>query len=246
VRRGDLSMRVIRQDNAGVSVARNVGLENALGMSEVDAIMFLDPDDRYASTCVEKARRAHASSPASVVEWMFSQTGCPASGFSAHDRLEPNVWCKLYPRTIVKDVRFCEASNIAEDLAFNLEVEHRHHPAIVRIAEPLYFYEANEDSAMHRPLSVRDFERRAAILRHIVSIFEDDPLALEIVCREEIPELLKQFWRDLRRVSPAELSSARCVFRGIADGLRERGLLFSRRGRLKDLKYYLRFCFGWI
>jgi len=243
-RRQNLAMRIVRQANAGVSAARNAGLETALAMPDVDAVMFLDPDDRYAPTCVEKARRARAADPEAVVEWTFARAERAVSAFSDRDRLEPNVWCKLYPRATVADVRFFEDSNIAEDLAFNLTVEHRHHPAVVRIDEPLYFYEDNADSVMHRPLTAVDFKRRSAIVGHIVSVFEDDAAALDAVCRDEIPELLKQFWRDLQRVPPTETAEARRIFgQGIRD-LRQRRLLHPKRGRLKDLKYYLRFRYG--
>jgi len=235
------TFNLVSQANAGVSAARNAGLEAALAVPDVDSVMFLDPDDRYLPTCVEKARRAHVAAPDAVVEWAFATSVRPSSSFSSPDRLEPNVWCKLYPREIVSDVRFCEETNIAEDLAFNLEVEHRHRPRLVRIDEPLYFYEDNSGSAMHRPLTARDFTRRAVVIRHILSVFEGDPQALDAVCRDEVPELLKQFHRALARVPQPDRPEARRIFVGMLRDLHARGLLHPKRGRLKELRHYLRF-----
>ena len=237
----DFDLRVVRRENGGVSAARNSGLSAALSMSDVDSVMFLDPDDRYLPTCVARARRAHEEAPDAVIEWTFASPGRDRSEFAAADRLQPNVWCKLYPREIVSDVRFCEETNIAEDLAFNLAVEHRHRPRLVRIPEALYFYEDNALSAMHRPLTARDFACRAAVINHIVSIYGDDSSARDTVCREEVPELLKQFRRSLARVPPSEAEAARLIFRELLVSLRGRGLLHPKRGRLKEFKHYLRF-----
>jgi len=242
MRRSDFEMRVVRQPNAGVSAARNAGLTAALSSADVDAVMFLDPDDWYEPSCVETARAAHRAHPRAVVEWRFAMSRGGVSAFSPAERLEPNIWCKLYPRMLVEDVRFCASSDIAEDLVFNLEVECRHRPEIVRIDSALYHYEENDSSAMHRPLTVADFERRRAILEHLVSCLAGDAKFLNAAAQDEIPELLKQFYRQLKRVPETERPAATAVFRSALVSLRRRGLLQPGR-RLKDLKYYLRFRF---
>ena len=46
----DTRLNVIRQDNGGVSAARNTGIENARGIY----LCFLDSDDTYAPLYLEK------------------------------------------------------------------------------------------------------------------------------------------------------------------------------------------------
>lgn len=60
--------RLITQENAGVSVARNNGLDAATG----DYVLFLDGDDRVEPHLVEKLILAHSNcAPADVYCWLF-------------------------------------------------------------------------------------------------------------------------------------------------------------------------------
>lgn len=233
-----VEMKTVRQENSGVSAARNAGLDVALSRRNVESVMFLDPDDLYEPACVENARALLAEHPGCVGAFDFQMGD---SGRVVCGRDVPCVWNKIYPRSVVEDVRFCEGTNVAEDLAFNLEVLHRHAPLQAYAAKVLYRYREVPGSTMHRPLKKVDIERRLTTLSYLTGLFSDDPRALDSLCRKEVPELLKQFWRDLRRVAPDDADVSRRLFERAVGELAARGLLHPKRGSVKDLKYFLRF-----
>ena len=129
---------------------------------------------------------------------------------------------------------------VAEDIAFNLEVFFRHRPALVHVARRLYDYSENPVSAMHRTLSADDFRQRVALIEYLVSVFASDQAALADLIRTEIPDLLRQFRRQLRRVRPSERDLAQDLFRTELAALRRRGLLRPRRGGVRGLLDYCR------
>ena len=221
--------------NGGVSAARNRGLELALADPEVDSVLFLDSDDRLFPECIGSARRFLAEAPSAIHAWRFTDDG--GGAYST----DTAVWCRLYPRSALADVRFFTGSDVAEDIAFNLEVAHRHHASVIGHEAVLYHYTSNAGSTMHRELTARDFEMRSALIEYLVRVYGDDDAALDRLCRSEIPDLLKQFWRHLRRVRKPERPAAAEIFRSELESLDDRGLLKPRAGGFKELKYFLRF-----
>lgn len=142
----DSRLRVIHQENGGVSKARNAGLELARG----EFIVFADADDqigpRYlldlihaASTPEARAQRAlilsdyqpfseHGSEirrfPKPFSMDFVTKQGMTADHFRElifHFRLFP-PYCKLYRRDVIEEnkIRFREGMRSAEDFEFNI------------------------------------------------------------------------------------------------------------------------------
>lgn len=238
---GPVELQVLSQPNAGVSAARNAGLERALSDMSVTHIMFLDADDRYADGCVARVAAAAERDPEAVVEFGFTAVDESGRELRRYPPEGNNVWCRCYPKSVIGGVRFFTGANVAEDIAFNLELSHRRHPRIVRIGEPLYDYTDNPASAMNRRFTAEDFRRRSALVEYLVGVHSDCVRALGEFARTELPDLLRQFYRQLRRTADGESAAAAAEFRRLLRSLRGRGLLRMRRGRLKDFKYHLRF-----
>jgi len=242
----DGRIRILHQANAGVSTARNAGLGEAQG----EFVAFLDPDDLFHPQCVELALAAARERPGAVIVWNWQRDDArhfaARSFVSCGDLHEiraygPCVWNKLYPREALEGIRFCPAATVGEDIAFLLQVAHRRKASFVQVEPVLSWYRERSDSAMHRPLQLRDFIARSAVIEDMVATLSDDPVASRRFCREELPGLLKQFLRHLRQVVPVERSAAEYEFSRELRTLRKRGLLWPQRGSFKDLKYYLRF-----
>ncbi len=127
--------RLIRKDNAGVSSARNAGLDAAHG----DWAMFVDADDlliegwrnvveNYISEFSEadlifisaKAKAGYSVDTVSAVNGIL--------GIAKAEQLQaegmPSVWSKLYklaPDDNIRGIRFCEKIVHGEDALYNLE-----------------------------------------------------------------------------------------------------------------------------
>ena len=150
--------RLIAQDNAGLSAARNRGLEAARG----DYVAFVDSDDRVCPDFLAlmlAALQDHPDSPwvACAIRNRFADgastlhsaicdapdlalaPGCQVFGFrSARDviRHYPSAWNKLYRRAFIGDLRF-DAGTWFEDHAFYLQLALRA-GHILHLAEPPY------------------------------------------------------------------------------------------------------------
>ena len=114
---------VISQPNGGVSVARNAGLEAALANPDVETVCFSDPDfesDRATSD--------------------FLATRLDAAALKPDDKPPThNIWDKIYPKEMLRDVRFLAGVEIAEDMAFSFELIHRHRPGCRHIPAALTY-----------------------------------------------------------------------------------------------------------
>lgn len=138
--KSDSRIKVIHQENRGLSGARNTGLDLCTG----EFIAFLDPDDAFCKEAILKMLGAMTSSGAEIVECNFAVymhstrmderkiKGLPktispkknreglytkreALSMQCNENIANNVWNKLYKREIWKNLRFREGYNF-EDL----------------------------------------------------------------------------------------------------------------------------------
>lgn len=158
----DGRIRLIHQENKGLSAARNVGLDQSAG----DYIAFLDPDDAFHPSFVEMLLHAVVRTKADVAICRYTvqrtegaldrykksgKRGAlfPAIGPGIYDRMtalrelvghriNANVWNKLYKKKLWEKLRFPDG-RVYEDIETAYKIAERCEKCCV-IDSPLYFY----------------------------------------------------------------------------------------------------------
>ena len=154
---GDARFTVLTQANAGLSAARNAGLDRATA----PLIAFVDSDDRIAPTYLERLVTTLEQTGADWVScgiefhpeggtpWTHSAIHgdwkiVPGQGVQRHDlsdwtevvRHFPSAWNKLYRRERIGDLRF-DPGMLYEDHAWFWRLAARS-DHLLRLPEPLY------------------------------------------------------------------------------------------------------------
>jgi len=192
---GDSRIRVIHQENAGVSAARNRGLEEAGG----DYICFLDSDDlldpAYLAWFLRKKEESgadyiccgHGEKREEAVHWGDQPAPRPlmeAEEFvclSLEDRLKlPLVcWSWLFPKEKLKDHTFEKGIAFGEDTLFVLSLLARGGRVYY---EPLphYIYRMDRAGSTLANTSLDKMEKTVKIWRRIQKLYPQgsDPRAL--------------------------------------------------------------------
>jgi glycosyltransferase involved in cell wall biosynthesis len=162
----DNRVRVIHKANAGVSAARNDGIEAATG----DYIAFCDNDDFYAAGMLRRLLEMCVDNDCGIAQCRCERGSAerlptplpqPVKVLDSHRMLENfyteatiYIWDKLYRREVWREVRFPVGSYTGEDLA----VVHRLLWTAGRVAvtrEKLYYHYHNPESVMNSGFDVR-------------------------------------------------------------------------------------------
>ena len=199
-------VKVIRQDNAGVSHARNVGLEASCG----EYIAFIDADDLVSSQYIEKIK---AKMPFDHLEmsWKSLPGGqqFQTKLSSDSDRLyNPSAVTRVFSRAIIGDVRFNEHKQAAEDAEFTNIIGKRSKKVAI-VTEYMYFYRTSTPNSLTKRYMSGDTETKR-IIYHYKHITEDMTYLIDEIKREnetnevyilternDIPEL-SQFAKVMR------------------------------------------------
>lgn len=176
----DSRVRVIHQENRGLSAARNAGLDAAAG----DFISFVDADDVLAPEMLEVLLAAMENADMALCNIQrLSESGqpeeiCPMEAGMLSGRefaqrlLLPQAWFyvtvmnRLYRRDLFRGLRFPEGF-IHEDEAIVCDLAARCRRVAV-ISEPLYYYRRTPGSIMDRGLRIQTTDKLTALARRLV------------------------------------------------------------------------------
>lgn len=164
----DARIKLIHQENQGVSAARNLGLENASG----NYIVFVDADDWIKPLMLEKQLKCLKKEHSDIVLSGFCEVDGEKSdnGADKQQKIENSeysektvdsrtyageyllrgnnrCWSVLFKREAIGQVRFIKGLTIGEDLLFMIDIL----PQIRRISvleDQDYCYFINENGAM--------------------------------------------------------------------------------------------------
>ena len=160
----DARVRVIHQQNAGVSAARNAGLERAAG----DYIAFVDADDWVEPDWLESMLAALDGEPGADIcacghlrhedERTEDRSARLCTGFLSPDEafcsalrggIDGYCWNKLFYAPLFKELRFDPAISVLEDLLLcqRAILQSR---GVVCLPRPLYHYRIHGLSALHQ------------------------------------------------------------------------------------------------
>lgn len=164
----DNRVRVFHKENGGVSSARNVGLDNALG----DWLTFVDADDTLSrdflyhmvtgiDECVslvvsncdvimkDKVNLSHVTLENTTISGNLMLIRLLKG-----DNVRNEVWAKLFKRSFIGNERFSSRIVIGEDLLFLLTCSHAGGNENIRfVPYSDYHYVINESSAMGKPIN---------------------------------------------------------------------------------------------
>lgn len=156
----DARIRVFHKENGGVSSARNLGLDKAIG----DYVMFVDSDDWICEDCLEVCVKEIVENDLDALQFGFtsviSETEVPmvkiaTIPLSGEQYIQTNNFnvCAgggVYKRNIIEEynLRFPSQLKLAEDQIFTISL-FRYVQRIKYLDKSLYYYLQRADSAVH-------------------------------------------------------------------------------------------------
>ena len=210
----DARIRVFHKPNAGVSSARNLGLDNAAG----DYVVFCDSDDWVEPDWCGKLYRATEANPGCLPVCNYYRSlpsgevvnfaeACanlpehiPKADFFSLNRQEllGIPWNKIFRRGILEDqrIRFQPELPLGEDLMFVLDYLHCISGGLVFVNVPLYHYSLGNPES----LSAKYYADLAGIYRSLYTRIEDELRCIPGAWEKWQQELHRSYFYALDRV----------------------------------------------
>ena len=246
----DSRIKVITQDNQGVSVARNKAMENATG----EYICFLDSDDELAPTFFQKMHQAITDTNSDIV-WCDFQQGevkqpwqeqnaditLYTNAFDKFIEEKPNmgavIWNKLYKRELLEKVQFkTEISQGGEDILYLYQAVY-YAKNITHIHNELYFYRTRPDSVMTSRLSERFVLGNIKLAKLFFEFFKDKELSPKTrrILKQKITKRMFKFAvLEPKRKDKANLDKWYALTRALLAELKQQGVYQPKYLNLKN------------
>ena len=209
----DNRIKIVEQENQGLSVARNRGLEIANGQY----IAFIDSDDYYASDFLEHLfvmqQKTHADvvgcdylkiyqdnisiRPVRRVSYKFYNNALQVL-MDKRNFIHFNVWNKLYKKAVIGDIRFIPGIYY-EDWVFNCCVFEKAQ-TFGWIKNKLYAYRRSDSSIMRSPFNEKKIMDYVKGIKVVHAYFQKEaPGKWEKVKKTRIARTVKMMMNSARR-----------------------------------------------
>lgn len=179
-------IKVIHQENEGVSVARNVGIKNA----SAEYIIFVDSDDFIETNMLEKLNNVLDKSEAECIIYNLNniiETKC----VSKEDLINSMItllkteivnppWNKIYKREIIQkfNIQFDKKIEIGEDLLFSMTYISKI-KKIYLLNEKLYNYVIENNNSLTKKYKENKYEQLMFVddeLKNILKVYNNKKL----------------------------------------------------------------------
>lgn len=243
---GELDLKIIHQENGGVSRARNTGIEAA----QSEFILFLDGDDCYHREYVELMLRSVRESGADTVYCplvrdmdKLAEVKPEPENFRRHTQKEImdnlmlrmgsyGFYCYLYRREVLMNegIRFTPGVRYFEDREFNWKYL-CHCQSAVWLAAPLYGYRKVEGSVMSGKMTWERAEGGLNGIRQIEAYMEKTHCPYLDTFRDYLPHRL--MWTTLKNCAThSERQMYDCL-------IREKDVAASMKRMRRDHSFYV-------
>ena len=202
----DRHFRTVHQRNSGVSVARNVGMQEAMG----NYILFVDADDMLLPDALAVLAEVVARNPeCDLVQFGYQEEQrlyCAknaffgtADAFFAQNILPPRtVWGALFKRTLAMQVSFPTGLPVAEDTEYSVRC-HFLAKRIGVIPQVLYSYRKDLSSVMRSRISPEKVRSILTVIGHLEKGLKPRSNSEKIAKQRIIERLRISFYQMLYR-----------------------------------------------